>query len=51
MMAAWVTSAKTGRPLPGGVHPHYDEAAHTLAHSAGIQTVRLPAAIDGDSER
>ncbi|HEY1560778.1 MAG TPA: aminomethyl-transferring glycine dehydrogenase subunit GcvPA [Caulobacteraceae bacterium] len=44
MMAARVTQRKRA-VLSGGVHPHYDEAAHTLAHSAGIETVRLPAAI------
>ena len=48
MMAARVTRRKRA-VLSGGVHPHYDEAAHTLAHSAGIQTVRLPAAIDDDA--
>jgi len=47
MMAARVTRRKRAI-LSGGVHPHYDEAAHTLAHSAGIETVRLPAAIDGE---
>jgi glycine dehydrogenase subunit 1 len=48
MMAARVTR-KRRAILSGGVHPHYDEAAHTLAHSAGIETVRLPAAIDGEA--
>jgi glycine dehydrogenase subunit 1 len=48
MMAARVTRRKRA-VLSGGVHPHYDEAAHTLAHSAGIQTVRLPAAIDDEA--
>ena len=47
MMAARVTRRRRAI-LSGGVHPHYDEAAHTLAHSAGIETVRLPAAIDGE---
>ena len=47
MMAARVTRRKRAI-LSGGVHPHYDEAAHTLAHSAGIETVRLPAAIDAE---
>ncbi len=48
MMAARVTSRRRAI-LSGGVHPHYDEAAHTLAHSAGIETVRLPAAIDDEA--
>jgi glycine dehydrogenase subunit 1 len=48
MMAARVTRRKRAI-LSGGVHPHYDEAAHTLAHSAGIETVRLPAAIDDEA--
>jgi glycine dehydrogenase subunit 1 len=47
MMAARVTRRRRAI-LSGGVHPHYDEAAHTLAHSAGIETVRLPAAIDAE---
>jgi glycine dehydrogenase subunit 1 len=47
MMVARVTRRRRAI-LSGGVHPHYDEAAHTLAHSAGIETVRLPAAIDGE---
>ncbi|MGH7023693.1 MAG: aminomethyl-transferring glycine dehydrogenase subunit GcvPA, partial [Caulobacteraceae bacterium] len=47
MMAARVTRRRRAI-LSGGVHPHYDEAAHTLAHSAGIETVRLPAAVDGE---
>src|SRR5579863_430124 len=49
MMAARVTRRRRAI-LSGGVHPHYDDAAHTLAHSAGIETVRLPAAIDGEDE-
>jgi glycine dehydrogenase subunit 1 len=48
MMAARVTRRKRAI-LSGGVHPHYDEAAHTLAHSAGIETVRLPAVIDNEA--
>ena len=47
MMAARVTRRRRAI-LSGGVHPHYDESAHTLAHSAGIETVRLPAAIDAE---
>jgi glycine dehydrogenase subunit 1 len=48
MMAARVTRRRRA-VLSGGVHPHYDEAAHTLAHSAGIETVRLPAAVDDEA--
>ena len=48
MMAARVTRRRRAI-LSGGVHPHYDEAAHTLAHSAGIETVRLPAVIDDEA--
>ncbi|HWD67232.1 MAG TPA: aminomethyl-transferring glycine dehydrogenase subunit GcvPA [Caulobacteraceae bacterium] len=48
MMAARITRRKRA-VLSGGVHPHYDEAAHTLAHSAGIETVRLRAAIDDEA--
>jgi glycine dehydrogenase subunit 1 len=48
MMAARVTRRRRAI-LSGGVHPHYDEAAHTLAHSAGIETVRLPAAVDDEA--
>jgi glycine dehydrogenase subunit 1 len=35
--------------LSGGLHPHYAASAHTLAHSAGVRTHRLPAAIDGEA--
>ena len=41
----------TGRPkavLSGGVHPHYAEAIATLAHVAGVEVVRQPAAVDGE---
>ena len=47
MMAARVT--KRGKAvLSGGLHPHYAEAAWTLAHTAGVETRRLPAAIDAE---
>ena len=32
--------------LSGGLHPHYAEAAHTLAETAGVTTRRLAAAIN-----
>src|SRR5579864_2346151 len=48
MMAARVT--KRGKAvLSGGLHPHYAEAAWTLAHTAGVATTRLPAAIDAEA--
>jgi glycine dehydrogenase subunit 1 len=48
MMAARVT--RRGRAvLSGGLHPHYAETAHTLAHSAGVETVRLAAAVDAEA--
>jgi glycine dehydrogenase subunit 1 len=48
MMAARVTRRR-GAVLSGGLHPHYADATHTLAHSAGVDTVRLPAAIDDEA--
>src|SRR5271165_5764960 len=47
MMAARVTK-RSKAVLSGGLHPHYAEAAWTLAHSAGVATTRLPAAIDDE---
>jgi glycine dehydrogenase subunit 1 len=48
MMAARVT--KRGKAvLSGGLHPHYAEAAWTLAHTAGVATTRLPAAVDAEA--
>jgi glycine dehydrogenase subunit 1 len=47
MMAARVTRRR-GAVLSGGLHPHYAQAAHTLAHSAGVRTHRLAAAIDAE---
>lgn len=47
MMAHRVTRRRKA-VLSGGVHPHYGETTQTLAHSAGIDTVRLPAAIDSE---
>jgi len=35
--------------LSGGLHPHYAETTHTLAHSAGVETHRLAAAIDDEA--
>ncbi|MBI1684553.1 aminomethyl-transferring glycine dehydrogenase subunit GcvPA [Caulobacter hibisci] len=47
MMAQRVTR-KTKAVLSGGVHPHYVGAVETLAHAAGVTTLRLPAAIDAE---
>jgi glycine dehydrogenase subunit 1 len=49
MMAHRVTRRRKA-VLSGGVHPHYGETTRTLAHSAGIDTIRLPAAVDGEAE-
>ena len=48
MMAARVTRRKKA-VLSGGLHPHYAEATYTLAHSAGVDTRRLAAAIDAEA--
>jgi glycine dehydrogenase subunit 1 len=48
MMATRVTR-RNKAVLSGGVHPHYVQTAETLAHAAGVETVRLPAAIDGEA--
>jgi glycine dehydrogenase subunit 1 len=47
MMAARATR-RNKAVLSGGLHPHYVETTHTLAHSAGVRTHRLPAAIDAE---
>jgi len=48
MMAARITK-RSKAVLSGGLHPHYAEAAWTLAHSAGVATTRLPAAVDHEA--
>ena len=48
MMAARVTR-RSKAVLSGGLHPHYAEACWTLAHTAGVATQRLPAAIDAEA--
>jgi glycine dehydrogenase subunit 1 len=48
MMAHRVTRRRRA-VLSGGVHPHYGQTTSTLAHSAGIDTVRLPAAVDDEA--
>jgi glycine dehydrogenase subunit 1 len=47
MMAARVTRRRKA-VLSGGLHPHYASAAHTLAHSAGVETRRLAASVDAE---
>ncbi len=48
MMAARVT--KRGKAvLSGGLHPHYAEACWTLAHTEGVKTQRLAAAVDAEA--
>jgi glycine dehydrogenase subunit 1 len=48
MMAARVT--RRGKAvLSGGLHPHYAEACWTLAHSEGLKTQRLAAAINAEA--
>ena len=48
VMAARVTR-RSKAVLSGGLHPHYAEACWTLAHSAGVTTERLPAAVDAEA--
>jgi glycine dehydrogenase subunit 1 len=48
MMSARVTRRHKA-VLSGGLHPHYAEACWTLAHTAGVATQRLPAAVDAEA--
>jgi glycine dehydrogenase subunit 1 len=48
LMAARVTR-RNKAVLSGGLHPHYAETTRTLAHSAGVEVVRLAAAIDAEA--
>ena len=48
LMAARATR-RSGAVLSGGLHPHYAEAAHTLAVAAGVHTERLAAAVDDEA--
>ena len=48
LMAARVTRRRKA-VLSGGLHPHYAETTHTLAHSAGVETLRLAAAVDAEA--
>jgi glycine dehydrogenase subunit 1 len=49
MMAARVTK-RSKAVLSGGLHPHYAATAHTLAHVAGVQTLRLKPQVDAEAE-
>ena len=48
MMAARATR-RSKAVLSGGLHPHYAEACWTLAHTAGVKTQRLAAAVDAEA--
>ena len=48
MMAHRVTRRRKA-VLSGGLHPHYAETTWTLAHSAGVATTRLPAAVNAEA--
>ena len=48
LMAHRVTKRRKA-VLSGGLHPHYAETTWTLAHSAGVETRRLPAAVDAEA--
>ena len=49
LMAARVT--RRGKAvLSGGLHPQYAETTYSLAHSAGVRTLRLPAAVDAETD-
>jgi glycine dehydrogenase subunit 1 len=49
MMAQRVTR-RTRAVLSGGLHPHYVRTTETLAHVAGVETERLPAAVDAEAD-
>lgn len=48
LMAARVTR-RSKVVMSGGLHPHYAETTETLVHAAGMETVRLPAAVDAEA--
>jgi glycine dehydrogenase subunit 1 len=48
LMAARVTR-RNKVVMSGGLHPHYVETTETLVHAAGMETVRLPAAVDAEA--
>jgi glycine dehydrogenase subunit 1 len=49
LTASRVTRRKKAILSPG-LHPHYTRTTETLAHAAGIETVRMPAAVDAEAE-
>src|SRR5476649_1627790 len=49
MMAHRVTK-RAKAVLSSGLHPHYAEVIKTLAHVAGVDVVRQPAAVDAESD-
>ncbi|HEX4740648.1 MAG TPA: aminomethyl-transferring glycine dehydrogenase subunit GcvPA [Caulobacteraceae bacterium] len=48
MMASRVTRRRKA-VLSGGLHPHYAASAYTLAHTSGVETRRLAAAVDEEA--
>ncbi len=48
LMATRVTRRRKA-VLSGGLHPHYAETVHTLAHNAGVEVNALPAAVDAEA--
>jgi glycine dehydrogenase subunit 1 len=49
MMAVRVTR-RSKAILSGGLHPHYAQATHTLAHVAGVETLRLKPGVDVEAQ-
>jgi len=48
LMAARATRRRKA-VLSGGLHPHYAQTTYTLAHTAGVETRRLAAAVDDEA--
>ena len=48
LMAARATR-RSKAVLSGGLHPHYSQTTYTMAHTAGVKTWRLAAAIDDEA--
>src|SRR6202167_2968807 len=49
MLMAHRLTKRSKAVLSGGLPPPYAEAAWTLAHTAGVATTRLPAAVDSEA--
>src|SRR5450432_994041 len=49
MLMAHRLTRRSKAVLSGGLHPHYAEACWTLAHTAGVKTERLAAAVDAEA--